>query len=223
MTSKEVRNVLGYVRVSTSGQGDSGLGLEAQRAAIEAECERRGWQLLTVYTDVASGKTNGRRELQAALAELAAHRADALVATKVDRIARSMFGFANIAQDAHRQNWALVLVQGGFDMSTPYGKAMAGMSSVFAELEGDMISERTREAMAIAKARQKAHGPKPGKMLIGRPKLIAESLEDRIVHLRASGNTYEAIAAKLTAERVPTPTGRDIWSWTTVSRVVNRQ
>src|SRR5215467_4612695 len=73
-------NVVGYVRVSTAEQADSGAGLEAQRAAISAEAERRGWRLVQVYEDAgASGKSlNGRPGLQEALQAVETGEAEAL-------------------------------------------------------------------------------------------------------------------------------------------------
>jgi DNA invertase Pin-like site-specific DNA recombinase len=59
--------VIGYCRVSTEEQGDSGLGLKSQRSAINAECERRGWELVAVYEDVLSGRTLKRPGVAQAL------------------------------------------------------------------------------------------------------------------------------------------------------------
>lgn len=219
VTPREVRKVLGYARVSTSEQEDSGLGLEAQQAAIEAECGRKGWTLLAIHTDVASGRsTNGRYELQAALAALDSGKADALVAFKLDRVSRSVVDFGSLLDRAARRGWALVLIDLGLDMSTPVGEMVAHMLAAVAQFERKRIGERTREAMAIAKKR----GPAPGKKPIGRSKSISDELEQRIVRMRDRGQSFEAIAAKLTADRVPTPTGHEVWGWTTVSRVVKR-
>ena len=219
MTKDQIKRVLAYVRVSTGEQGDSGLGLEAQREAIGAECQRRGWELVEIYQDVASGKSlNGRGELARALADLAAGRADALLVTKLDRLSRSLLDFAGMVDRAKRQGWALVVVGGDFDMSTPNGRLMANMLATFAEYEREIISERTKEAMAIAKAQ----GPKPGKKPIGRAKVIGPALEARIVRMRKRGMSFEAIAAKLTADGVPTPSGGPAWSWRTVATVTKR-
>jgi DNA invertase Pin-like site-specific DNA recombinase len=90
-------NVVGYTRVSTQEQGDSGLGLEAQRAAIVLYCTQRGWTLDTVYQDVASGaKLAGRPELDQALN----HGADAIIVAKLDRLSRSLLDFASLLSAA---------------------------------------------------------------------------------------------------------------------------
>src|SRR5438270_7416921 len=87
---REIRRALGYIRVSTSDQAENGAGLEAQRRAIADEAKRRGWELVELYEDHASGKSlNGRHELRRALARLSAGEADALIVAKLDRLSRS--------------------------------------------------------------------------------------------------------------------------------------
>jgi hypothetical protein len=81
--------VLGYVRVSTIEQAESGLGIAAQEAAIRSECDRRGWDLMEVVADEGeSGKSLDRPGLQFVLTRIANGEADGLVAAKLDRIAR---------------------------------------------------------------------------------------------------------------------------------------
>lgn len=213
------RGVVGYVRVSSAEQGDSGLGLDAQRAAIEAECSRRGWTLLEVYTDVASGKsTNGRRQLAAALVELDAGRADALVSSKLDRVTRSVVDFGRLLERAQKHGWALVVLDLGLDMSTPVGELMANVLVAVAQFERRRIGERTREALAVVKQR----GPAPGKKVIGRPREVKADLEARIVRMRRRGWTFQRIAEKLTADKVPTPTGGETWAVSSVVKISRR-
>ena len=214
MTKDQIKRVLAYVRVSTSEQGDSGLGLEAQREAIGAECGRRGWELVEIHQDVASGKSlNGRAELARALADLAAGRADALLVTKLDRLSRSLLDFAGMVDRAKREGWALVVVGGDFDMSTPNGRLMANMLATFAEYEREIISQRTKDALAVAKAKGRK---------LGRKSKVSPEVQLRIVAMRAAGMTFEAIAAALTAEGVATPTAADHWAWQSVSQIVRR-
>src|SRR5213082_3042946 len=79
-----VMQVIGYVRVSTEEQRDSGAGLAAQRAAIEAECRRRGWQLVEVIEDAGySAKDLKRPGVQIALDTLRKREANALVVAKL--------------------------------------------------------------------------------------------------------------------------------------------
>src|SRR3954471_11634226 len=118
--------VVGYVRVSTSEQGDSGAGLAAQRAAILTECKRRGWHLVEVIEDAGySAKDMRRPGVQEALRVLAERDASALVVAKLDRLSRSMLDFTTMMSKAQRQGWALVALDLGVDTSTPSGEMMA--------------------------------------------------------------------------------------------------
>lgn len=218
MVVSDVRRVLGYIRVSTDDQGKSGLGLDAQRAAIEAECQHRGWELVTVYRDVASGKsTNGRHQLQRALTDLGARRADALVVAKLDRLSRSTVDFGRVLKIAKRHGWPLVIIEPDIDTSTLTGKLMADVLISVAEWERGAIAERTKAAMAIAKKRRAAEGKAP----FGRQKSIDAKVEQRIVRMRKRGNSFQTIAAQLDSDGIKAPLGGP-WSWQTISRVVRR-
>src|SRR5215217_136345 len=101
--------VLGYCRVSSGEQADSGAGLAAQRAAIVAECERRGWRLINIIEDAGySARDMNRPGVQAALETLRRGGANGLVVAKLDRLSRSLLDFAAVMQTAQRQSWALV-------------------------------------------------------------------------------------------------------------------
>src|SRR3954454_5409545 len=125
--------VLGYVRVSTEEQSSSGAGLQAQRQAIVAECERRGWQRVEVIEDAGfSAKDMKRPGVQEALRVLEAGEASALVVAKLDRLSRSMIDFTALMGTAQKQSWALVALDCAVDTSTPTGEAMANMLATFA-------------------------------------------------------------------------------------------
>src|SRR5690349_9026977 len=148
---------LGYLRVSTEEQAAAGNGLAAQRATILAESARRGWQVEIVADEGGSGAFVNPG-LRTCLEKLANHRADALVVAKMDRLSRSVANAADILNAAKAQAWDLVVCDLGVDLSTPQGRAMANMLATFAELERDLISQRTREGLAAAKAAGKRIG-----------------------------------------------------------------
>src|ERR1700741_1790549 len=100
--------VIGYVRVSTDEQRESGAGLAAQRAAIEAECRRRGWTLVEVIEDAGySAKDLKRPGVQTALETLRRGEAGALVVAKLDRLSGSMLDFTSVMAKASREGGAL--------------------------------------------------------------------------------------------------------------------
>lgn len=204
--------VLGYLRVSTREQADSGLGLNAQRATIAAEAERRGWDVRWIEDAGVSAATLARPGISEALRALAAREASALVVAKLDRLSRSVVDFAATLDLARRQRWNLVALDLGVDLSTPAGEMMANVLASFAQYERRLIGQRTSDAMAEAKARG-TH--------CGRPREVGADLVARISDLAdGSGETFTAIARRLTAEGVPTPRGARIWSPSTVARIV---
>lgn len=113
----------------------NGAGLEAQRQAITAECERRGWQLVEIAEDVGSGKDLRRPGIQAALEALESGSASALVVAKLDRLSRSMLDFAKVMAAAQTESWALVALDVAVDTTTPAGEAMANVMATFAQFE----------------------------------------------------------------------------------------
>jgi len=208
------RTVVGYVRVSTDEQADSGAGLAAQRAAIAAEAERRGWTLLAVHEDAgASGKSlSGRLGLQAALGAVQSGEASSLVVAKLDRFSRSLLDFADLTERSRRQGWALVALDLGVDTTTPSGEMMANVLAVFAQFERRLIGQRTKEALA----QKRAAGVR-----LGRPRALPASTDELIVTLRRNGLTLPAIAAQLTQSGVATGQGGK-WHPTTVRRILLR-
>lgn len=207
--------VLGYVRVSTDEQRTSGAGLQVQRAAIVAECARRGWQLVDVIEDAGlSGKDLKRPGIQAALEALSRGDARALVVAKLDRLSRSMLDFAAVMTTAQKQSWALVALDVNVDTTTPAGEAMAHVMATFAQFERRLIGQRTREALEV-KRRQGVR--------LGRPPAITPELADRIRRERAAGATLRQIARGLTNDGIPTPRGGLEWRPSSLERVLTRR
>jgi DNA invertase Pin-like site-specific DNA recombinase len=207
-------NVIGYVRVSTDEQSDSGLGLRAQRAAIRAEAARHGWTLVEIFEDVASGKSLRRRPgLEAAFAAVASGEADGLIVSKLDRLSRSVRDFAEILARFQRNGWALVVMDLGLDTSTIMGAAMAQMVSVFSGLERKRIAERTREALAVKKA---------SGVRLGRPPTVPQAVVRRIQRQRARGESLRAIAESLNRDKVATAQGGAMWYAATVRSILAR-
>lgn len=208
----ERKVMLGYIRVSTEEQAISRNGLEAQEARIREEAARRGWDLEIYRDEGASGK-QVNPGLRSALTALAAGRADGLVVAKLDRLARSVPHTSDILACAHRQGWALVVLDLGVDTTTASGKLVTNVIAAIAEFERELIGERTRDALAAKKRRGERIGRKP----------LAEAwVINRIAAERELGRSYAAIAQALTDEGVLTPTGLNTWQSSTVRRIYSR-
>jgi DNA invertase Pin-like site-specific DNA recombinase len=206
--------VVGYVRVSTEEQSDSGAGLGAQRRAIVAECRRRGWQLVEVIEDAGySAKDLKRPGIQEALRVLRQGDAKALVTSKLARLSRSMIDFTALMATAQKQGWALVALDCAVDTTTPAGEAMANVLATFAQFERRLISQRTREALAVKKSQG---------VRLGRPTTIPDEVVRRIKRERAKGKSLAAIADALNVEGVPTAQGGRRWYPATVRYTLSR-
>ncbi len=140
-----------YLRVSTDAQGRSGLGLEAQQAAVANYLNGGAWELVDSFVEVESGKNSDRPELAKALAACKKHKA-VLVVAKLDRLSRSVAFLARLLE----ANVEFVACD------NPHAnKLMVHMLAAFAEHERDQISARTKAALQAAKARGvKLGGPK---------------------------------------------------------------
>jgi DNA invertase Pin-like site-specific DNA recombinase len=201
--------LIGYVRVSTGEQASSGLGLKAQRAAIAAEVEQRGWTLLRVEEDVASGRTRRKRPgLERALASWRNHEADAIVAAKLDRLSRSVIDFAQLVDESQRRGYALVVLDPAIDLTTPNGRLVAGVLAQVAQWEREMIASRIRAAFEV-------------KRLGGDERQVSVAARQRIVELRQSGLSERGIASALDDEGVPALGQR--WHRSTVARVLRQE
>ena len=213
-----------YLRVSTRKQGSSGLGLEAQRAAVADYLNGGRWQLLAEVVEVESGKRGVRPKLAEALRLCRIHGA-VLVVAKLDRLAR----------DAH---FLLGLSKTGVNFvacDMPSANRMTvGIMAVVAEEEARMISIRTKAALAAAKARGVRLGGDRGAVLSAEARIKgnaarsakangrAADLLPVIAEARASGaTTLKAVAEALNAKGIPTARG-GTWSPIQVQRVEAR-
>jgi DNA invertase Pin-like site-specific DNA recombinase len=210
--------VVAYARVSTREQGRKGVSLDAQRHAIETEAQHRGWSVVRHLEDVASGKsTNGRPGLEEAVAIIEGGEADALVATKLDRISRSVVDFGGLVERSRRKNWGLVVLDTDVDTTRANGELIANVVISIAQWERRIIGERTREALE----EKRRSGTKLGRPEGSGFESISAQVVRRLRRMRARGMTFVAIANRLDADGVPTARGGK-WRAGTVQRVLER-
>jgi DNA invertase Pin-like site-specific DNA recombinase len=201
--------MFGYCRVSTEEQAEKRNGLEAQRATIDAEAERRGWAV-EHYTDTGvSGKVIGP-QLREVLQLSASGQGDGLVVAKLDRLSRSIVNAANIIEAAQAHGWSLVVLDLGVDLTTAAGRMVAMNLVNFAQYERELISERTKAGLAAKRARGER---------IGRPRQAPPGVVRRIVMDRNTGLSFAKIATTLAAEGILSPAGLATWQTSTVRRI----
>ena len=221
-----IRLAVGLYRVSTAEQGHSGLGLEAQRASVRAFVAAQGWTLVAEHEDIASGRDDRRPGFQAALARCRQLSA-VLVAARLDRVTRRAHTLSQLLEDGVSIRAADM--PGADDL-------MMRVYAALAQKERELIGERTRAALAAAKARGRVlggdrgyrpgSGPNPAAASQARhvaAEQAAHRLALEVERLRSEGEfSYTGIARMLTERGVPTPGGRPAWTHTTVRRVLDR-
>jgi len=216
-----------YLRVSTARQGQSGLGLDAQRAAIGALVSERGGRVLETFVEVESGKMNGRQELAKAL-RLAKLTGSVLVIAKLDRLSRNA-AFLLTLQDSGVRFLAADLPNAN--------ELTVGIMALVAQQERQAISNRTREALKAAKARGTKLGNPNGNAAflragkgntsaIAAVKALADahagSLAPVVQALQAEGfQTLGSLAHQLNERGILTPRGAK-WHRSSVANLLDR-
>lgn len=215
-----IRTAVAYLRVSTSRQGRSGLGLEAQRSAVMRFCEAEGFELISEHIEVETGKgadaIDRRPELRAALAEARRKRCPVIVA-KLDRLSRDVAFVAGLMS----QRVPFIVAELGVD-ADPF---MLHIYAALAEKERQLISARTKAALGAAKARGKRLGTNGADKLAPAHRAAAaaraETLRPMVEAMKAAGLSARGMAAKLNQDAVPTPSG-GAWHAQSVIRVLGR-
>lgn len=199
--------MIAYYRVSTKGQGESGLGLEAQRAAVLAHVERQGCDLIAEYREVESGRKDDRPELAKAIAHARAAKAT-LVVAKLDRLSRRALYILRALEEANDVPFVICDLPGATPLTI-------GIYALIAQEEAAKISERTKAALDARRRR----GLPLGAAITGTSYLTPEGADrgrrkaavthrakaqDAYAHLvpiisdlRAQGVGYHTIAKKL--------------------------
>ena len=197
-------NVVAYYRVSTDGQGESGLGLEAQRDAVRAYAAQNDLHIISEHTDTGlSGKAplEERAGLVAAMAAVVANKPAALLVAKIDRLSREMLTQLTIEKALTQSGCRLISAANegteGDDAASVFTRRI--MSAV-GELEASLISARTKAALAQKKARGERLGQPPASLRVEDGVLVATPATGSVVQavqMRAKGTTYREIGEAL--------------------------
>lgn len=143
------KKAVGYIRVSTEEQSKEGISLDTQQERIKAFIYAKGYELVKIYCDEgASGKNLRRKGIQELINDANNKRFDVVVVYKVDRLTRKQKDLWYLLEDVfEKNNIGFMSVTEPFDTTQATGKAFLGMLGVFAQLERDTISERTKDAL----------------------------------------------------------------------------
>src|SRR5260370_2125421 len=149
--SAQPMRVAAYVRVSTDEQAESGLGLGDQRRRAQAMAEVKGWPAPAVYVDEGISGTKDpadRPALATLLADIHAGQVNAVIVLSLDRLGRQVRMVLDLVEVFRRAKVELVSCKESLDTATPPGKFLLVMFPALAELDRDLISERTIAALA---------------------------------------------------------------------------
>lgn len=217
---------IGYVRVSTHGQAEDGVSLDAQEAKVRAWADLNGAAEVVIFRDegISGKRSDNRPGLQAALDTVG--KGDALIVYSLSRLSRSTKDTLILSEILLKKEADLVSLSEKIDTTTAAGKMVFRMLAVLSEFERDQISDRTRFALAHKKAQgEKTGGDVPFGFRVRKGKLHCHAEEqkaiDMILLLRASGASLRAICRSLEAAGIARKRGAVTWHPQIVSDILN--
>lgn len=183
-----MRKVAVYIRVSTLSQLEEGYSIEEQKAKLESYCDIKDWHIYKIYTDGGfSGSTTERPALEQLIKDAQSKLFDTVLVYKLDRLSRSQKDTLYLIEDIFlKNNIEFVSLLENFDTSTPFGRAVIGLLSVFAQLEREQIKER----MQLGKLGR----AKAGKSMMWAKTSYGYSYDKETGSMTV--NEYEALAVK---------------------------
>lgn len=221
-------NAIAYTRVSTTDQAESGAGLAAQAAAINAYATRAGLTILGTFTDAGISGAAGiedRPGLMAAVAGL--RRGDVLVIAKRDRLGRDQMAILMIERAVARKGATIVSADGignGDDAGSVFMRQIVDAASVY---ERNLIKARTKAALAAKRKAGERTGEIPFGWCLGADgRLIEDAAEQNVLAkikaCRDAGMSLRQIAAILTESGIVTKKGGTTWKHTTIKSILER-
>lgn len=217
-----------YIRVSTEGQAQEGVSLEAQEAKIRAYCQLNDLELEAVFVDagVSAKRADNRPELQRALRSVGKGKAGALVVYKLDRLARNTVDALEIAERLDRQGVTLHSITEKLDTGSAVGRFFFTLLASLAEMERGIIAERTAAAHAHKRSKGEPCGHPPFGYDVHEGLLVPNQAEQvtlaRINALRSRGVSLRKVVAKLNTEGKVTKQRRP-WSLSSLRSVLRTQ
>lgn len=220
--------VIASLRCSTDEQSEK-QSLPTQESAVLRYCAQHGHELVAIHRDEGlSGKLAPERRpgLAACLAALRAKQADGLIVAKLDRMSRSIIDVVQTVAEFDRKGWALISVAENIDTKSAMGRMFVHMLAVLGQLERELISERTRDALAqLAREgkRRSRYAPlgfafdQDGRTV---PAPNEQPALATIAAIRAKGHGPRTIARTLNEAGIRNPRSGGLWHPSTVAGVL---
>lgn len=222
-----MQQAIGYVRVSTEGQAQDGVSLDAQTARISAWCQANGYSLLSIEQDagISGGRADNRPGLQRALTQASKHKA-ALVVYSLSRMSRSIKDTLSISEQLNKAGADLVSLSERIDTTSASGRMVFAMLTVLNQFEREQIGERTAAALAhLRQQGRRISGKVPYGFSLDGDSLVPNHIEQEAItlmqRLRLAGLSLRRIAAELTRRGVVSKSGA-AWSATVIRSILQR-
>lgn len=216
---------IGYIRVSTADQADSGLSLQYQESKIRAYCEAMDMHLVDVVADAGySAKSMNRPAMQGIINQIKSKSVDAVVILKLDRLTRSVKDLGAIVELIEKNNVALVSVQDSINTSTAAGRLILNVLGSVSQWEREANGERVKAALSVKKAAGERVGTIPfGYTLADDGIALIENADEQntlkiIRKLRADGLSLRKIGAELDKRGIATKKGGN-WQAATIKNL----
>jgi DNA invertase Pin-like site-specific DNA recombinase len=205
--------IIAYMRVSTHEQAKTGLGIEAQRTALNKYASFKGYEIIEEVEDVVSTQKETRESLQKALQRVLQGDADCLAVAKLDRLARSVVEVLQMSEKLSAKGKRLIALDLDIDTNTPNGEFMLTMLAAISRWERRVIGERTKVALAEAKDKG---------VVLGAPPTLSKATKDRVILERwQNKRTLQGVADALNQAGIP-PAKAKIWTSSNVRETLKR-
>lgn len=216
---------IGYIRVSTEGQAEKGISLEAQRAKIEAYAVTKDLELVEIIEDAGLSAKNLKRPGVRKVLDMARRKeVDAVVIVKLDRMFRNTVDALETAQAFDRRGVGLHSISESLDTQSAMGKFFFTLTAALAEMERGLVGERTKAALAQKRRKGEATGgstpygfDRDGERLTPNPE--EQKTLKHMESLRLQGKSFQAIADALNMDGIPTKQGNP-WSRVRVFKIL---
>ena len=218
---------IGYIRVSTSEQALEGISLDNQKAKIQAYCELNDLELVEIIEDAGkSGKNLNREGIQALTGKIRGKSIDAIIVYKLDRLSRKVIDTLSLIEIIEKAGVTFHSLNEKIDTGSAMGRFFLNITASLAQMERDLISERTKDALQMKIANNERAGQIPfgwrlaedGNSLI--PHKEEQEVIRLVIKLHGQGLSYRAICEALTKAGIK-PMGK-CWHPQTVKNILKK-